>query len=88
MIPHWCESIYSGDEELKIYILEHFIRLVHVVKQHMQCFTENIMKLLRDIWTPKCSKIVLLHILKLIGELASNTIYTLNSIKIEYLRCV
>ncbi|CAD7701599.1 unnamed protein product [Ostreobium quekettii] len=70
LIPKWCKAIDSGDTELKVYILEQFIRLVKVVKQHMRRFLEQIMNVVEGLWVPSCSKKLLLSMLKLITELA------------------
>lgn len=70
LIPKWCEAIDSGDLELKVHILEQFLRLVCVVKQHMRRFLEQIMKMLEHLWVPSCSKKLLLSMLRLIAALA------------------
>ncbi|GMH33501.1 hypothetical protein BSKO_01335 [Bryopsis sp. KO-2023] len=70
LIPNWCDAIYNGDTELRVHILEQFIHIVGVVKQHMRRFLDRIMLMLEHLWIPTCNKKTLLKVLRLIGELA------------------
>lgn len=70
LIPNWCNAIYSGDVDLRVYILEQFIHIVGVAKQHMRKFLDRIMQMLLHLWSDDCPKKTLISVLRLVGELA------------------
>lgn len=77
LIPSLCKATYSGDVELKVYILDQLVHIVGVARHHMQMFLDPIMQMLKDLWHDGCEERTLMSILQLIGELAG-TIFAID----------